>query len=54
MEIIITAWASDSYLELKRDGVFSIEEYKNVIRPDALRLKNFPNDSNSSYRWYVL
>lgn len=34
MEIIITQWALDSYLELKAETVFIVEEYKDVIRPD--------------------
>ena len=44
MDIIITAWALDSYLELKHNRVFSDEEYKKTIRPDALRLDNYPDD----------
>ena len=45
MDIIITAWALDSYLELKHNRVFSVDEYKKTIRPDALRLDNYPDDS---------
>lgn len=41
MEIIITAWALDSYLELKHKKEFSEADYKNAIRPDVLLLKNF-------------
>ncbi len=44
MEIIITGWDLDSYLELKHEGVFSEEEYKDTIRPDALLLKNYPDN----------
>lgn len=44
MEIIITAWALNSYLELKHKRVFSDKEYKNTLRPDALRIKNYPDD----------
>jgi len=44
MEIIITAWALDSYLDMKHHRVFSDEEYKKIIRPDALRLENYPDD----------
>lgn len=44
MEIIITSWALDSYLEMKHKRVFTNEEYKKIIRPDALRLKNYPDD----------
>ena len=44
MEIIITEWALNSYLELKREKVFSDDEYRAVIRPDVLRLKAYPDD----------
>lgn len=45
MEIILTAWALDSYLELKHKGVFDKAEYEQKIRPDVLLLERFPNDS---------
>jgi len=44
MDIVITAWALDSYLDLKHKKVFSQSEYKNSIRPDVLLLKTFPTD----------
>ena len=44
MEIIITQWALDSYLDLKSANVFSDVEYRKVIRPDVLLLKGYPND----------
>jgi len=44
MEIIITQWALDSYLELKAGKAFSDEEYWNEIRPDVLLLQKHPND----------
>ena len=44
MDIIITQWALDSYLDLKASHVFSEHEYNNIIRQDVLLLKNFPND----------
>lgn len=44
MEIIITEWALDSYLELKHAKTFSDEEYLKIIRPDVLRLQVYPND----------
>lgn len=44
MDIIITSWALDSYLEMKHNRVFSKEEYKKIIRPDVLRLKDYPDD----------
>ncbi|MBV9575721.1 MAG: hypothetical protein JO149_03780 [Gammaproteobacteria bacterium] len=45
MEIIITQWALDSYLDLKAENVFTHEEYKKVLRIDVLRLQVYPNDS---------
>lgn len=44
MDIIITQWALDSYLELKSKHVFSKEEYKNTIRPDVLLLRDDPEN----------
>ena len=44
MQIVLTAWALDSYLDLKHRGVFTAQEYKQVIRPDVLLLKKFPGD----------
>lgn len=44
MEIVLTAWAVDSYLDLKHRGVFSSQEYHGTIRPDVLRLKQYPSD----------
>lgn len=37
--IIITEWALDSYLNLLHAGTFTRAEYKNVIRPDVLLLR---------------
>lgn len=31
-------------MELKHARVFTKKEYKETLRPDALRLKNYPND----------
>ena len=42
MDIIITQWALDSYLELKSKRAFESEEYQEVIRPDVLLLKDYP------------
>ena len=39
MEVVITEWALDSYLELKHLGAFSMAEYRDVIRPDVELLK---------------
>ncbi len=44
MEIVITQWALDSYLDLKHAGSFTKAEYKKTIRPDVLLMKNFPQD----------
>jgi hypothetical protein len=44
MDIIITAWALDSYLDLKHRGVFTAQEYKGTIRPDALLLQQYPGN----------
>ncbi len=44
MEIVLTAWALDSYLDLKHRGVFTAQEYKGTIRPDVLLLKQYPGD----------
>ena len=43
MEIVVTQWALDSYLELKHDNQFSNSDYKELIRPDVLLLLDFPN-----------
>jgi hypothetical protein len=43
IEIIITQWALDSYLDLKHDKQFSSKDYKETIRPDVLLLLEFPN-----------
>lgn len=42
MEIVITDWALQSYLGLK--GVFTEEEYKSALRPDAELLKTYPDN----------
>ncbi|MBF0299966.1 MAG: hypothetical protein HQK51_14670 [Oligoflexia bacterium] len=44
MEIIVTEWALQSYLDLKSKQIFSQSEYKNTLRPDAELLKKYPND----------
>lgn len=44
MEIVITEWALNSYLELKDKKTFSAEYYKTTLRPDVLLLKRFPNN----------
>lgn len=42
MDVVITQWALDSYLELKHAAVFSRDEYWETIRPDVLLLRDFP------------
>lgn len=37
-EIIITEWALDSYLQLKKKNTFTDQEYKQTIRPDVEQL----------------
>ena len=44
MEIILTAWALDSYLELKHRGIFTNKDYKETIRPDVLLLADYPDN----------
>jgi hypothetical protein len=44
MEVIITEWAKQSYLNLRNAQVFTREEYKNTLRPDAELLKIYPHD----------
>jgi hypothetical protein len=39
LDIVITEWALQSYLDLKADGAFSTAEYKQTIRPDVELLK---------------
>ncbi|MCK5072898.1 MAG: hypothetical protein KAQ98_05685 [Bacteriovoracaceae bacterium] len=44
MEVIITEWAKQTYLDL-RGKVFTRAEYKNTLRPDAELLKtSYPSD----------
>ena len=43
MDIVITEWGLNSYLELKAEGAFSAQEYREKIRPDVLLLKVYPN-----------
>src|SRR4051794_17043890 len=40
MDVIITEWALDSYLNLKHAKTFSDTEYKNTLRPDVELLKD--------------
>lgn len=42
MDVIITEWALQSYLDLVHANVFSRSEYRTVIRPDVELLKTYP------------
>ncbi|MBW2731167.1 MAG: hypothetical protein JRH20_02175 [Deltaproteobacteria bacterium] len=44
MEVIITEWALNSYLELLAQNAFSATEYRQRIRPDVEGLKSYPTD----------
>lgn len=44
MEIVITEWALDSYLSIRDRRAFTETEYRTIIRPDVVRLRNFPDD----------
>jgi hypothetical protein len=44
MDIVITSWALNSYLNLKHQNVFTDLEYRQKLRPDVLRLKVYPKD----------
>ncbi len=48
MDIVITQWALDAYLDLKHRRVFSMDEYWEIIRPDVVLLKKYPGDINFS------
>ena len=43
MEIIITEWGLNSYLELRAQQSFTAKEYWQIIRPDVLLLKVYPS-----------
>lgn len=43
MEIVITEWALQSYLEL--NNVFTDKEYREILRPDAELLHEYPQHS---------
>ena len=44
MEVLLTDWATQAYADLKSKRVFTDDEYWEVLRPDAERLKSFPSD----------
>ena len=45
MEVIITDWALNSYLDLKHKRAFTKEEYKTILKPNVMLLKNYPNNA---------
>lgn len=54
MDVVITEWSLNSYLGLRHKNVFTVDEYKNVLRPDAELLKEAwppvnPKFSNSKF-----
>jgi hypothetical protein len=53
MEVIITEWAKQSYLDHRNSQTFTRDEYKNSLRPDAELLKIYPNNPkfNNSKFW---
>ena len=42
--MIITEWALQAYLDLRNAGVFTRTDYRRLIRPDVVRLKQYPGD----------
>jgi len=40
VDVIITEWALDSYLDMKHGGVFIRQEYKDRLRPDVELLRD--------------
>ena len=44
MQVVITEWALQSYLNLKGKAVFNDRQYKTILRPDAELLNIYPND----------
>lgn len=44
MNVVITQWAFDSYLDLKHQNVFDQIEFNNRIQPDVRLLTAYPKD----------
>ena len=44
MQIIITEWALQSYLDLVHTGTVPHAEYKSILRPDVRKLQAYPTD----------
>lgn len=55
MDLVLTNWALDSYLELLKKHVFSKEEFLDVIYQDVLLLKDYPSNEkfNQSKFWGI-
>lgn len=53
MDIILTDWATQSYADLKKKHMFTDQEYWDTLRPDTLKLKQFPGDPHfgNSNKW---
>lgn len=49
MDIIITEWALNSYLDLKHRHTFSNKEYKTTLRPDVELLKQGYPSTNPKF-----
>lgn len=49
MDVVITEWALNSYLDLKHNQVFSDFEYQKTLRPDAEILKEGWPSSNPKF-----
>lgn len=43
MDVVITQWALDSYLDLRSKNVFSDSEFNTIIKSDGLLLLEYPN-----------
>ncbi len=44
MDVVITNWALQTYLDLKHRNAFTENDYLKIFRPDTERLKVFPKD----------
>lgn len=55
MEIVITSWALNSYLDLVHNSTICYHDYKSIIRPDVKRLEVYPADPkfNNSKFWSI-
>jgi hypothetical protein len=43
MDIVITQWALDAYLDLKHNNAFNTVEFNEKIKPDVKLLLKYPN-----------